>query len=79
MRSLAGHDEGSVYVVLCAAGANMVLVANGANKTVDKPKRKKLMHLQGMNAVCGEIREKLIKNQKVDDVALRTALKAFER
>lgn len=43
--SKAGHDKGEVYVIVGVAGDNFVLVANGENRQVSKPKRKNVRHL----------------------------------
>jgi len=51
--SKQGHDAGDCYVVVSAAGNNdtkirgpeYVMVANGVNRPLDKPKRKNAIHL----------------------------------
>lgn len=43
--SLAGHDKGSMYVVLGREG-NFLLVCDGKNKLLSKPKKKNLRHLK---------------------------------
>lgn len=43
--SKAGHDKDSVYVIVKEEG-EYVCIANGAGRTVEKPKRKNRKHLQ---------------------------------
>ena len=45
VRSAAGHDRGGLFVVLGAADADCVLLADGKTRTVEKPKKKKRKHL----------------------------------
>lgn len=47
-RSKAGHDAGKVYVILGAEGA-YVYLADGRIRTVEKPKKKKIKHIQPIN------------------------------
>ncbi|MDO4622486.1 MAG: KOW domain-containing RNA-binding protein [Eubacteriales bacterium] len=44
-RSLAGHDKGRLYIVL-EENDKFVLLADGIRATVEKPKRKKRLHVQ---------------------------------
>ena len=44
-RSLAGHDKGSVYVVLGTDDEDVLLV-DGKRRSVEEPKRKRLKHVQ---------------------------------
>lgn len=45
MRSLAGHDKGDFQAVLKTEGA-FAYMADGKRRTLDHPKKKKLMHLR---------------------------------
>jgi len=42
--SKAGHDAGECYVIVSAAG-NFVMLANGKNRSLQKPKKKNRVHL----------------------------------
>ena len=44
-RSLAGHDKDTVYVII-EIDNEYVYLSDGKNKTVDRPKKKKLKHIQ---------------------------------
>lgn len=53
MRSLAGHDKGDFQTVLRVEGA-FAYMADGRRRTLEAPKKKKLMHLAPTGAVLGE-------------------------
>lgn len=72
--SKAGHDKDRWYVVLSREG-NQVFLVNGENRTMDRPKMKKRMHLQPVNTVPGILQEKLDKNMQWTNEEIKRALK----
>ncbi|MBO4902233.1 MAG: KOW domain-containing RNA-binding protein [Lachnospiraceae bacterium] len=52
-RSLAGHDQGTVYIVIEETD-RFVLVADGRIRTIEHPKRKNRKHIQ-LTAVRGRM------------------------
>ena len=56
--SKAGHDKDCWYVVLNIEG-NKAFLVNGENRSVDRPKEKKLKHLQPVKQVPEILQEKL--------------------
>lgn len=44
-RSLAGHDKGKLYVII-KVEEPYVWLADGRIRTLERPKKKKLMHIQ---------------------------------
>ena len=40
-----GHDKGEIYVITAIIDDKFVLVANGENRPLAKPKRKNIRHL----------------------------------
>ena len=53
-KSKAGHDKNHVYVVLKTEG-DMAYLVNGKTKKVEKPKLKKLMHIQPIKHLPEEV------------------------
>ncbi|MQN00432.1 MAG: hypothetical protein FRC54_00280 [bacterium LCO1.1] len=53
-KSIAGHDKTEVYVVIDEED-DSVLLANGKNRTVASPKRKKLKHVQLIKNIPDEV------------------------
>ncbi len=75
--SLAGHDKGQVYVVIGQEGDSLLL-ANGVTKTCDKPKKKKLIHLQLIKKLPEEIKLEAA-DKELDDLTIKRILKCFNR
>ncbi|MCR4674173.1 MAG: hypothetical protein K5675_04115 [Lachnospiraceae bacterium] len=55
-KSLQGHDKNKIYVVL-KEDENFVYLINGKEKTTDKPKKKKLKHIQIIKYLPQEVIE----------------------
>lgn len=53
MRSIAGHDSGGFFAVLSLEGP-CALICDGRRRPLEKPKRKKLLHLAPTAAVLAE-------------------------
>lgn len=73
VRSKAGRDKGDLFIVLAREGEYAYL-ANGELRKVDRPKKKKLKHLQGSDKVSEFIRNKLELTGKVTNSEVRKAL-----
>ena len=61
--SCAGHDVGECYVIVSAAG-NYLQLANGKNRTIQKPKKKNRAHLFVTKQAVPDF-ELLVKGEKV--------------
>lgn len=66
VRSLAGRDKGEHYLVLRSLDARHVLLVNGRNRTLERPKKKNLAHLQPYRRRV-ENMEELMGAQKLTD------------
>lgn len=58
VRSKAGRDNGTDYVVIRTED-NYVYVADGAARRLENPKKKKIKHVEGSYNVSEEIAERL--------------------
>lgn len=76
VRSIAGRDKGDLFIVLSREG-DYAYLANGELRKVDRPKKKKLKHLQGSNSVSEFIQNKLQTTGKVTNSEVRKALSEF--
>ena len=76
VRSIAGRDKGDLFIVLSREG-DYAYLANGELRKVDRPKKKKLKHLQGSNSVSEFIQNKLQATGKVTNSEVRKALSEF--
>lgn len=77
VRSIAGRDKGDVFLVLSREGEYAYL-ANGELRKVDRPKKKKLKHLQPSSKVSEFIKNKLETTGKVTNSEVRKALSELE-
>ncbi|HZJ83237.1 MAG TPA: KOW domain-containing RNA-binding protein [Clostridia bacterium] len=73
----AGRDRGKSFVIVGVIDEEYVLIANGTNRSIDKPKRKKIRHLTAQPDVLEIIKEKIIKNQKIFDAEIRKSLESL--
>ena len=71
--STAGHDQGKLFYVI-DEDANYLVLANGKDRTLDKPKRKKRRHVQKVLRSETRVVEKLIHGDKVLNSELRRDL-----
>ena len=76
--STAGRDQGSLYYVISTDEMFLMLV-NGRDRTLDKPKRKKRRHVQKVLRSETRVAAKLISGDKVLNSELRRDLAYFAR
>lgn len=77
VRSLAGRDMGSCYVVLAVEGDRFVAVANGAVRPVERPKRKNPKHLIAIGSVGEPLRVRLEQGERISNVDIQYALRVI--
>ena len=75
--STAGRDRGELFYVIGTEGV-YALIANGRDRTLERPKRKKRKHLLRVEQNESEIVRKLKSGDQVLNAQLRKAL-AIER
>ena len=76
--STAGRDQGRLYYVISTDELFLMLV-NGKDRTLDKPKRKKLRHVQKVLRSETRVAAKLASGDKVLNSELRRDLAYFAR
>ena len=59
--SKSGHDKGGIFVIFSVEGEYVYLI-DGKNRSLEKPKRKKIKHIQATKFVSNSLQQKL--NQK---------------
>ncbi len=75
--SRAGRDAGDRYVVVAAAGHDMVLVADGQRRGTERPKKKNVKHLT-VHGPAARIASRLREGGTVSDEELREAVAGFQ-
>ena len=76
--SVAGRDQGKLFYVMETDGA-YVLVANGRERRLECPKRKKLKHVRKVPRTESRIARKIASGEKVLNSELRRDLAAFSQ
>ena len=69
VQSLAGHDKGDFQVIF-KSDKKFAFVCDGKNRTIEKPKKKNIIHLKFTNK---KLEEKFLETNK----SLKTALRNF--
>ncbi len=72
--SNAGRDEGRSSLIIGIIDEQYVYTADGEQRCLDRPKRKKLKHLSLQPVVAESIKAKLIEGKKVFDAEIRSCL-----
>ena len=76
--SKAGHDKKQVFVVTDEDDVYCYL-ANGTTKTMEKPKKKKKIHLQLIKNIPSDVLEEVKDIETLDDVSIKRILKVYNR
>ena len=76
--SKAGHDKGRLYVVL-KADQEFVYLADGKNRSVLSPKKKKRKHIQINYYIPGTLQKALKTEQKLEDEQRKKASKEYKK
>lgn len=71
--SVAGHDKGMLFYVIDTDGV-YVSLANGKERTVEKPKRKKLKHVRKLPRENSSLTEKIRSGEPLLNSELRREL-----
>lgn len=76
--SAAGRDQGKLFYVIGTEGV-YILIADGRERTIEHPKRKKSKHVQMVARTESHVAEKLRRGEKVLNSELRRDLAVFRR
>ncbi|NCB92355.1 MAG: 50S ribosomal protein L14 [Clostridia bacterium] len=75
-KSLAGHDKGKVYMI-SAVDADAVYLVDGKYRTLDRPKRKKKIHVQIDYSITKWIQDLLSKEKRIQDSDVIRAIREY--
>ena len=75
--SRAGRDQGHYFVIVDVIDEEYVAIANGCQRKVDNPKKKKIKHLVAKEEIIEEIREKIFAKKRIFDSEVRNKLDAI--
>lgn len=72
--STAGRDKGKYMLVVKLLDSKTVYVADGELRTIEKPKKKNVIHLKALNKRADYVAQKLENNRRVYNEEVRRAL-----
>ena len=78
VKATAGRDQGKLFYVI-GADEQFLLLANGKDRPLDRPKRKKRKHVQKVLRAETRVAAKLASGDKVLNSELRRDLAFFSR
>lgn len=76
--SKSGHDKGDVQMIV-AVEEEYLFLADGRRRKLEKPKRKKKMHVQPTFYVEKDVAAKLQKGEYLLDAEIKKALKKYQK
>mgnify|MGYP000848400045 CR=1 FL=1 len=74
VRAKAGRDKGKFFIIVGRIDQEYVLLANGTNRSIKKPKKKKIKHLEAKPDVVYNLRDKINDGKQVFDAEIRKSL-----
>lgn len=69
--SKAGRDKGKPFIIVEALDDKYVLVCDGTLRTLDRPKKKKLMHLS--------VTDSVFSGENMDDLNIAKYLRSYDK
>lgn len=76
--SKAGRDKDKIFIILEVLDDKFAFLADGDLRKVQKPKKKKIMHLKKTNMTAQLIKEKIAEGARVTNSDLRKVLAEVE-
>lgn len=77
--SRAGRDRGQEYMIYRWLDERFVLVVDGLERTVTRPKKKNVRHLEPCQDIAAELARAAEAGLPVSDIEVRQALLAWKR
>jgi ribosomal protein L14E/L6E/L27E len=76
--SKAGHDKGEYFVIL-KADSEYVYLVDGIFRTLQKPKKKSIKHIQSIQYVDGNLTNKNAAHEMFNNEEVKRAIKLFKK
>lgn len=77
-KSKAGHDKEEIFIIINKEEEYVYLV-DGKSRILDKPKKKKIKHIQVINKIDEELQRKLETNLILRDEDIKRAIKSYKQ
>lgn len=77
-RSLAGHDQNRLYVII-RMEAEYVWLVDGISRTLEKPKKKKVKHIQVIHRFASPVKEAIESGVTLRNEQIRQIIQSESR
>ncbi len=77
-KSKAGHDKNEIFIIINIEDEYVYLV-DGKSRTLEKPKKKKMKHIQVINHIDSELQVKMDANLILRDEDIKRAIKCYNK
>lgn len=75
--SKSGRDAGKCFMIYDIIDEDYVYLVDGGLRKLNKPKKKKIKHIELKKARMEQIREKILSGKKVFDSEVRSAIENY--
>lgn len=76
--SNAGRDKGSFLIVVGVLDNNLIFLADGKSRKIEKPKLKKIKHISKINVKSTLICDKIKCNEKIPNALIRKEIERIK-
>ena len=74
VRNTSGRDTGRLFFIVKVVGDEYVLISDGKKRKLEKPKLKKVKHLQKYDIINNAVKDMIESNESIKDAFLRAEL-----
>ncbi|WP_330375157.1 KOW domain-containing RNA-binding protein [Paraclostridium sordellii] len=74
VRNLSGRDTGRLFFVVKVIDKEYVLISDGKKRKLEKPKLKKVKHLQKYDIINNVVKYKIESNNSINNAFIRAEL-----
>lgn len=78
VKSKAGHDKEEIFIIINIEGEYVYLV-DGKSRIIEKPKKKKIKHIQIIHQIDEELQSKIEANLILRDEDIKRAIKSYKQ
>jgi len=72
--SKAGRDVGELFVIIDILDDKYVFISNGSQRSIEKPKKKKIKHLEYTSVMAEQIRDTIISDKELTNSMVKEFL-----
>lgn len=74
VEAMCGRDQGKLFFIVKVVDEEYVLIVDGKSRKLNRPKLKKIKHLNVSNFVNEKVKNKLSNGEEITDSYIRTEI-----